>query len=76
MRMIRQSSRVYYAAVFLCLLVSVMFLVKPRELFDDDGQPRHFGLAYGNTLMSIGTLTFVTAGGLLFLFAWIDMVCV
>ncbi len=72
--MLNCAARVKYSVVFCTLAVLLLFLTKPRTVFHDDGTPRHFGLAPGCTLLSIGCCTVLAGTMALFAFAWIDMV--
>lgn len=68
------ADRVKYSAVFACLAVAMMFLVKPPWLFDATGAPKPFGLGPGQSLISVGSCTVLSAVLSLFLFTWIDLV--
>lgn len=67
--------RLVHAMVLTGLAVLVLFFLKPDSMFDPStGRPRQWGLRRGQTLLSVGAATFLTAAFTLFVFTWIDMV--
>jgi hypothetical protein len=70
----RPSTRVLYAMTFAALSVALLFLVKPKPVFDERGVPRPFGSAEGHTFLSVGSCTIYISVFALYVFTWIDLV--
>lgn len=67
-------NRVVFSVVFCGVAVLILFYVKPPDMFDENGVPRQFGVEPDQTLLSVGSVTFLVAAITLFCFTWIDMV--
>lgn len=66
--------RVSYSIAFSFIAVLVLFYIQPPDMFDENGNPRGFGLEEDQTLFTAGTAISLVAGCTLFIFTWIDMV--
>jgi hypothetical protein len=68
-------ARVIYASVFFALAMILIFIVKPRPLFDAHGSVVPFGLSHShNTPLSLGMVTAAVAIASMFMFTLIDLV--
>jgi len=54
--------------------MTLIFLKKPKMLFEKNGEIKSFGLKKGETMYSVGVLTVVLAILCFYLFCVIDMV--
>ncbi len=73
--MTARSPRVLYASIFFILVMILIFIVKPKPLFDDQGEIHTFSLTRtDSTVMSLGVITVVTSVISMALFSMIDLV--
>jgi|TARA_B110000259_G_C13728720_1_gene287601 hypothetical protein len=68
------SSRIFYAIFLYILILTLVFLKKPKMLFDDNGEIKQFGVHAGQTIYSIGVLSGVLAIVSFYIFCIIDMI--
>ena len=68
------SDRVKYAIFFSTLAIILMFLMKPKLMFREDGSMKDFGLGPQKTLISVGSCTLFVSVVSLYIFTWIDLV--
>lgn len=72
--MISINGRILYSALFLCLSIFLVFLVKPDVIFDQNDDIRAFGLKPHETLFSLGVFTTLIAILSFYFFAIIDLI--
>ena len=70
----RYPARVLYSSVFFVLIMCLVFVSKPRLLFEKDGEVRAFGVGEGRTMLSLAVVTVVAAVLSMFTFSLIDLV--
>ena len=68
-------ARVAYSIIFFVLAMSLLFVMKPKAIFDKESDaPRAFGTDPERTLFTLGVWTVVLAVLSFYVFALIDMV--
>ena len=73
--MLSLSPRVLYASIFFILVMVLIFIVKPKPLFDENGNIHSFGLTSNDsTVMSLGVITVAVAVTSMAVFSMIDVV--
>lgn len=72
--MITVNARILYSALFLCLSMFLVFLVKPELIFDQNEEIKPFGLKKHETLFSLGVFTTLVAILSFYFFAIIDLI--
>lgn len=68
------SSRVVYSSLFFLLTAALLVVARPRFMFDDEGNPKPFGVGPGRTLFSLGTALLVLAILSFYVFSLVEMV--
>ena len=68
------SSRIFYAIFLYILILTLIFLKKPKMFFEDDGEIKQFGLKKEQTIYSVGVFSIVLAIICFYIFCVIDMV--
>ncbi len=68
------SSRIFYAIFLYVLIMTLIFLKKPKMLFEENGDIKSFGLKKNETMYSVGVFTVVLSILCFYLFCVIDMV--
>lgn len=66
--------RLLYTLLFYILFVIIIIAVKPRFLFDEEGNIIAFGVGKNKTIFSLGTLILAFALVCFYLFAVIDLI--
>lgn len=69
------NSRVSYSIIVFILSMIILFIVKPKIAFDEDGNIRKFGVqSKTDTIYSIGVLSIVLSIIIFYMFCLIDLV--
>ncbi len=68
------SSRVIYSILFYLLLVTLIFITKPPIAFEPTGAIKPFGIGYGKTVFSLGSIVSSMAIVCFYVFCLIDIV--
>ena len=68
------SSRIFYAIFLYILILTLIFLKKPKMFFEDDGEIKQFGLKKEQTIYSVGVFSIVLSIICFYIFCVIDMV--
>lgn len=68
------SSRLIYTVIFYLLLMVIIFMQKPRIIFNEDNSLKNFGFGENQTLYSMGTFSIVIAIISFYIFALIDYI--
>ena len=68
------SGRIFYAIFLYILILTLIFLKKPKMFFEDDGEIKQFGLKKEQTIYSVGVFSIVLAIICFYIFCVIDMV--
>ena len=68
------NHRVLYSVAFYVLTIMLVFISKPRLIFDENERIKLFGIGYNKTLFSFGVFTVSLALISFYVFAIIDVV--
>jgi len=69
------NSRVSYSIIVFILCMIILFIVKPKLAFDQDGNIRKFGVqSKTDTIYSIGVVSIVLSIIIFYMFCLIDLV--
>jgi len=68
------NHRVVYSVLFYILFIMLIIISKPRLVFDENGELRHFGIGSNKTMFSLGVFTVTLALVSFYMFALIDLV--
>ena len=68
------QSRIIYSITFYMLLMSLMYITKPKIMFTDDGEIIPFGLDKYQTLYSFSIFTVVSSILTFYMFCVIDLI--
>jgi hypothetical protein len=72
--MTRLTSRVVYSVLFFVLTSVLLVVAKPKQMFDEEGKPKPFGIGPGKTLFSLGTAILVLAVASFYVFSLLGMI--
>jgi hypothetical protein len=67
--------RMIHTILLYVLTMALLFITRPRFLFEEDGSLKTFGLDEGQTILSMGFVSVVVAISCFFLFTCVDLVC-
>lgn len=68
------SSRIIYSVLFFLMASVLLVVFKPKQMFDEEGQPKPFGVGPGRTLFSLGTAILLLAILSFYAFSMAEMV--
>lgn len=68
------NGRVIYSLLFFGLLMMLIFVAKPAQLFSAAGEVKPYGVGEGKTVISLGVLTVVSAICSFYIFALLDVI--
>lgn len=67
-------SRVIYSILFYILVIMLILIAKPRLVFDDQGELRHFGVGTNHTILPLGVCVVILALLSYYIFGIIDLI--
>jgi len=68
------NGRVVYSLLFFGLLMMLIYVAKPSQLFSSEGYVKPYGVGEGKTVISLGVLTVVSAICSFYVFALLDVI--
>lgn len=68
------NGRVIYSLLFFGLLMMLIYVAKPSQLFSPDGNAKPYGIGEDKTVISLGVLTVVSAICSFYIFALLDVI--
>ncbi len=70
------NGRVIYSLLFFGLLMMLIYVSKPPQLFSQDGTIKPYGIGEERTVISLGVLTVLSAICSFYIFALLDVIFV
>ena len=68
------SSRILYSILLYILVMTLIYTVKPKLIFNDEGSIKHYGVKDKDTIYSLGVISVVLAIVSFYLFCLIDLI--
>lgn len=68
------NGRVIYSLLFFGLLMVLLYVSKPKQMFSNDGSIKPYGVGEGKTVISLGVLTVLSAICSFYVFALLDVI--
>jgi hypothetical protein len=68
------NGRVIYSLLFFGLLMVLLYVSKPKQMFSSDGSIKPYGVGEGKTVISLGVLTVLSAICSFYVFALLDVI--
>jgi hypothetical protein len=68
------SSRILYSVLLYILLMTLIYTVKPKLIFNNDGTIKNYGIKDKDTIYSLGVISIVLAIISFYLFCLVDLI--
>ena len=68
------SSRILYAILLYILLMTLIYTVKPKLIFNNDGTIKNYGVKNKDTIYSLGVISVVLAIVSFYFFCLVDLI--
>ena len=68
------SSRIIYSILLYVLIMSLIYVVKPKIIFNDNGSIKSYGIQKNQTMYSLGVVSVILAIVSFYFFCVIDLI--
>ena len=68
------SSRIIYSIILYILLMSLIYVVKPKIIFNDNGSIKSYGMKQNQTMYSLGVVSVIISIVSFYFFCIIDLI--
>ena len=68
------SSRIIYSIILYVLIMSLIYVVKPKAIFNDDDSIKSYGIKQNQTIYSLGVVSIILSIVSFYFFCIIDLI--